>query len=148
MVRSGNLPNRRGTHALAPKFDVDTNSVVVNARVVRVVEIRRLRISFRRSLEGSRSYGTETIPSCSGDRSTGGRRAHAAPTALGHGGPLSSVGSDGAPDAAELAAQSSAHSAGLRTSEAISPYPGCFALEPGRSTDSGAIGNDPSFLSY
>lgn len=109
-------------------------------------EIRRLRISFRRSLESSSSYGTETLPSSTGDRSSGRRRARAAPAALGLRRPLLSSNDD--PNAAELAAQSSTHSAGLRTSEAISPYPSCFALEPGRSTDSGAIGNDPSFLAY
>lgn len=111
------------------------------------LEIRRLRISFRCSPEGSTSYGTETLPSFTGDRSTGRRRVHAAPTAFGSDEPLLQ-GSNGDPVAAELAAQSSTHSGGLRTSEAISPYPSCFALEPGRSTDSGAIGNDPSFLSY
>ena len=34
-----------------------------------VCEIRRLRISFRLSLESSESYGTETLPSFTGDRS-------------------------------------------------------------------------------
>ena len=53
------------------------------------LEIRRLRISFRCSPEGSTSYGTETLPSFTGDRSTGRRRAHAAPTAFGSAEPLS-----------------------------------------------------------
>lgn len=53
------------------------------------LEIRRLRISFSRSLESSTTYGTETLPSYTGDRSTGRRRAHAAPTAFGSDEPLS-----------------------------------------------------------
>lgn len=61
---------------------------VIHIRIF-ALEIRRLRISFRHSLESSTSYGTETLPSYTGDRSTGRRRAHAAPTAFGSDEPLS-----------------------------------------------------------
>lgn len=110
-------------------------------------KIRCLGISFRRSPEGSSPYGTQTLPSYTGDRTAGQSSQLAAPVVVGPEACVSRQSYD-APAVAEQAALSSTHSARLRTSEAISPYPGCFALEPGRSADSGAIGNDPMFLTY
>ena len=46
-------------------------------------KIRRLWISLRHSLESSTPHGTKTLPSFTGDRSTGRRRALAAPAVLG-----------------------------------------------------------------
>ena len=73
-----NHKNRRANFVIV---FIDLSSPWWDERVL--IEIRRLRISFRRSLESSSSYGTETLPSSTGDRSSAGRRVHAALTAIG-----------------------------------------------------------------